>query len=44
MKKAIALLLALTLLLSACGVKESANETEPEQTTEPPTAFPADRI
>ena len=42
MKKVIALLLALTLLLSACGGKENAYETEPEQTTEPPaTTEPA---
>ena len=42
MKKAIALLLALTLLLSACGGKESAYEAEPEQITEPPaTTEPA---
>ena len=42
MKKAIALLLALTLLLSACGGKENSYETEPEQTTEPPaTTEPA---
>ena len=34
MKKVIALLLALTLLLSACSGKESSYEAEPEQNTE----------
>lgn len=44
MKKAIALLLALTLL-TGCGGKESAYEAEPEQTVETPTETePAEEV
>lgn len=45
MKKAIALLLALTLLLTGCGGKENAYEAEPEQTVETPTETePAEEV